>query len=159
MPKTKSSKKKKDPLRPKRPLTAFMRFSTHKRAELKQKHTDLSMTELSKLIGEAWRNATNEEKRPHQEQAATDHESYRVEMEKYKKLKPKRPRTAYAFYMKLNRAAIATKYPDKNPRELMQFVAAAWKACGVSEKDKYVKMAEEDRQRWAEQKSSGVSTQ
>ncbi len=159
MPKTKSSKKKKDPLRPKRPLTAFMRFSTFKRAELKVKHKDLSMTELSKLIGEAWRNASDEEKRPHQEQAAEDHEAYRLEMEKYNASKPKRPRTAYAFYMKLNRASIAQKYPDKNPRELMQYVAAAWKACGQQEKNKYVKMATEDRQRWSTQKNTTVSTQ
>tara|TARA_A100001015_G_scaffold147430_1_gene163477 strand:+ start:764 stop:1243 length:480 start_codon:yes stop_codon:yes gene_type:complete len=159
MPKSKSNKKKRDPLRPKRPLTAFMRFSTFKRSELKKKHSDLSMTELSKLIGEAWRNASDEEKRPHQEQAAEDHEEYRVKMEKYKEMKPKRPRTAYAFYMKINRQSIANKYPDKNPRELMQYVAAAWKACGTTEKDKYIKMAAEDRQRWSEQKTSSTVTQ
>ena len=150
MPKT---KKQRDPLRPKRPLTAFMRFSKVKRVELKTKHPELSMTELSKLIGEAWRNSTDTEKRPHQELAAVDHEKYRIEMEKYKKLKPKRPRTAYAFFMKLNRETIAKKYPEKNPRDLMTYVAAAWKSLKEAEKQKYVKMAEEDRQRWSEQKN------
>ena len=153
MPKSKSNKKKKDPLRPKRPLTAFMRFSTFKRSELKQKHSDLSMTELSKLIGEAWRNASDEEKRPHQEQAAEDHEEYRVKMEKYKEMKPKRPRTAYAFYMKLNRQSIANKYPT------LESSCNIWQPRGKhvdTEKDKYI-MASEDRQRWSEQKTSSVS--
>tara|TARA_B100000424_G_C22872920_1_gene464862 strand:- start:252 stop:716 length:465 start_codon:yes stop_codon:yes gene_type:complete len=150
------SKKSRDPNRPKRPLTAFMRFSKSKRQELKLKYPDKSMTDLSKLIGVAWKAADDLEKRPFQESAASDHELYRKEIEKYNKRKPKRPRTAYAFFMQTERSKVAKKYPEKNPRELMQYIALAWKQLSKEEKQTYTDMAVEDRQRWTNEKNNST---
>lgn len=151
MPKTK--KKEKDPNRPKRPLTAFMRYSSKRRSKIRLEDPTKSMIQISKIIGEEWRNLSANDKRPFHDAATKDHEEYRVAKEKYDASKPKRPRTSYALFMKTNRAYIAKKNPNVSPRELMKFIAAEWKALNSVEKEKYEKMAIEDRERWEKNKN------
>lgn len=146
MPKTK--KKEKDPNKPKRPLTAFMRYSSTRRSKIRSDDPTKSMIEISKIIGEEWRNLSVVDKRPYHDSATKDHEEYRIAKEKYDASKPKRPRTAYALFMKTNRAEIAEKNPSVSPRELMKFIAARWKGLNATEKSKYDQMALEDRERW-----------
>lgn len=150
MPKT---KKAKDPNRPKRPLTAFMRYSSKRRAKIRLDDPSKSMIQISKIIGEEWRNLSANDKRPFHDAATKDHEVYRIAKEKYDASKPKRPRTSYALFMKTNRAYIAKKNPNVSPRELMKFIAAEWKALNSVEKEKYEKMAIEDRERWEKNKN------
>lgn len=60
------SKKKvktpKDPNREKRPLTPYFIFASEKREEVKSKHADLKITEISKKLGEMWKGLSQEEK-------------------------------------------------------------------------------------------------
>lgn len=153
MPKNKKNKVK-DPNRPKRPLTAFMRYSSKRRSNIRLKDPSASMIQISKIIGEEWRNLSVTEKRPFHDAATRDHEVYRIAKEKYDASKPKRPRTSYALFMKTNRAAIAKKNPTVSPRDLMKFIAAEWKALNSNEKSKYEKMATEDRERWEKDRVS-----
>ena len=74
----------------------------------------------------------------------------------YDDSKPKRPRTAYAFYMKENRARIAKHHPNESPRDLMKYIAASWKECDDSEKSKYTKMAADDRERWSKDRAGSL---
>jgi hypothetical protein len=155
MPKTKT-KKKHDPNRPKRPLTAFMRYSASRRSVIRTENNDLSMIQISKIIGEEWRGLGDDGKRPFHDQAAADHEKYKTAKEAYDASKPKRPRTAYAFFMKENRAAIAAKNPGTTPRDLMKFIAADWKKLTDNGKAKYSKMASDDRERWDRDRAASL---
>jgi hypothetical protein len=56
---------KKNPLAPKRPPSAFLKFSKKRRSEMKSSNPDLSNTDVSMLLGEEWRNATAKEKEPY----------------------------------------------------------------------------------------------
>ena len=150
------SKKQKDPNRPKRPLTAFMCYSGKRRSEIRVAQPTMSMIEISKVIGDEWRNLSDSAKRPFHEKAGVAHEAYRIEKEKYDQSKPKRPRTAYASFMKDNRSKVAAKHKDTPPRELMKFIAEEWKAISDTEKGKYAKQALEDRERWLRDKSRPV---
>ena len=67
-----------------------------------------------------------------------------------------RPRTAYAFYMKENRARIAADHPEVSPRDLMKFIAAAWKELDTDGKGKYTKMALDDRERWTRDRAASL---
>lgn len=145
MPKT---KKVKDPNKPKRPLTAFMRYSSSRRSKIRQKQPQSSMIEISKIIGEEWRSLAESDKRPFHDAAAKDHEEYKIAKAAYDESKPKRPRTAYALFMKTNRASIAAKNPDVSPRDLMKFIASEWKQLKPDEKSYYDKLAADDRERW-----------
>jgi hypothetical protein len=67
-----------------------------------------------------------------------------------------RPQSSYAFFMRDARQSVAEEYPEKSPREFMteEFmtnVAVAWRATDESVKNKYVEMAEVDKQRYNEE--------
>ena len=141
------TKKIKDPNRPKRPLTAFMRYSSQRRSKIRVEDPTASMIQISKIIGDEWRNLNSTDKQPFHDAAAKDQEVYKLAKEAYDKTKPKRPRTAYALFMKTNRSMIAEKHPNVSPRDLMKYIATEWKSLTVDEKQKYVDMAKEDRKR------------
>lgn len=143
------SKKQKDPNRPKRPMTAFMCYSQERRPGIRVEQPSISMIEISKIIGGEWREMSDADKRPYHDTAGVAHEAYRIKKEAYDKSKPKRPRTAYAFFMKDNRACIAKKHPDTSPRDLMKYIAESWRGIDTTERDKYSNMALRDRERWA----------
>jgi len=151
MPKT---KKEKDPNRPKRPLTAFMRYSSTRRSKIRLEKPGMSMVEISKLIGEEWRNLCDNDKRPFHDAATKDHEEYKIAKAAYDKSKPKRPRTAYALFMKANRSSIAEEHPGVSPRDLMKHIAEKWKSLTSEEKSKYEKESQQDRIRWQKDRVS-----
>eukprot|EP00904_Undaria_pinnatifida_P003619 jgi/Undpi1/13258/HiC_scaffold_8.g02920.m1 len=60
----KQPRRKKDPRLPKPPVSAFMWFSRHHRAILKNEHRELSFCEIGKTVGALWKAAAVAEKRP-----------------------------------------------------------------------------------------------
>lgn len=68
---------KKDPSAPKRPMSAFLYFSQGKRKSISDKNPDMKNTEISRLLGEMWRNSTEEERRPHVEKEKEEREKYK----------------------------------------------------------------------------------
>jgi len=65
---------------PKRPMSAFLKYSQTRRKLVRKENPHMSNTDISRLLGEMWRNAGEEEKRSYEEQE-------RKERAKYKKLK------------------------------------------------------------------------
>ncbi|XP_021754323.1 high mobility group B protein 13-like isoform X2 [Chenopodium quinoa] len=82
---TKKTKKEKDPLKPKQPMSAFFLYSNERRADLLEKGHNL--LEASKIIGEEWKNMSEEQKTPYQKTANINKERYQQEMEVYKQKK------------------------------------------------------------------------
>lgn len=80
---------KKDPTAPKRNPSAFLLFSLTKRKELKGKNPDLKNTEISRILGELWRNTRAEEKRPFVEREQKERESYKERMSAWRIKKAK----------------------------------------------------------------------
>jgi hypothetical protein len=81
-PKDKSSKLK-DENAPKRPKSGYLFFAEKKRPEIKEENPDLKMTEISKVIGERWKEASPESKAKYAKKAEKDKERYKQEMEEY----------------------------------------------------------------------------
>merc|ERR1711971_187611 len=80
-------RKKKDPNAPKRASSAYMFFVKENRAKVKEENPDLSFGELGKLMGEKYRNLTEEEKKPYLEAAEKDKERSKRETEAYNNAK------------------------------------------------------------------------
>lgn len=76
-------KKVKDPNAPKRGTPAFMLFAQKKRADLKTADPSATLPSL-KEMGEAWKEASTEDKKPFTEIAEADAKRYRAEMDEYK---------------------------------------------------------------------------
>jgi high mobility group protein B3 len=69
---------KKDPSAPKRPMSAFLYYSQDKRRAIKEENPSLKNTEVSRILGDLWRNATDKEKKPHVDRELLEREKYKV---------------------------------------------------------------------------------
>ena len=151
MVKGNKKKRKRDPARPKRAMTPFLYFACEHRRKLKNRPEKLTLSEQSKLIAVQWKIIAD--KSPFEALAKQDKARYVAEMSLYTPPKKvKRPRSSYAFFMKDNRQTIAEAHPDKSPRELMGFIAEAWKKIEVDKKAYYIGIATEDKVRYVREK-------
>jgi len=75
---------KKDPSAPKRPMSAFLYFSQERRRIIKDKNPGMRNTEVSRVLGDMWRNAPEEERNPHIEREAREREKYKVAIAKWR---------------------------------------------------------------------------
>ncbi|XP_072961753.1 high mobility group B protein 6-like [Typha angustifolia] len=81
----KKSKKEKDPLKPKQPMSAFFLFSKERRTTLLKESNNI--LEIAKIAGEEWKNMTEEQKAHYEEIAKEQKEEYARQMEVYKQKK------------------------------------------------------------------------
>jgi hypothetical protein len=65
---------------PKRPLTAFLHFSTSRRDDVKTSHPEASVPDIARLLGHRWRAATDADKTPYVRMAELDKARYEVEL-------------------------------------------------------------------------------
>jgi hypothetical protein len=75
---------KKHPLAPKRPMSAFLKYSQTRRSVVKQENPDMSNTDVSRLLGEMWRGHSEKERRPYVEQEEGERAIYKREMAEFK---------------------------------------------------------------------------
>ncbi len=146
------SKRKRDPARPKRAMTPFLYYACEQRSILKARGDKMTLPEQSKYIARLWK--VVDDKSAYVEQSQKDRTRYNDEMSRYEPPKRiKRPRSSYAFFMKNVREKISNEHPDKNPRELMANIAEAWKEISDTDKAIYTTMAQEDKNRYAQEKA------
>ncbi|XP_054823545.1 high mobility group B protein 6 [Prosopis cineraria] len=82
---SKKSRKEKDPLKPKHPVSAFILYTNDRRAAILADNK--SILEVSKIVGDEWKNLTEDQKRPYEEIAKKNREKYIQDMEAYKQKK------------------------------------------------------------------------
>lgn len=80
---------KKHPLAPKRPMSAFLRYSKSLRQKVKHENPHVDNTDISRLLGHMWRNASAEEKEPYLKQELKERSIYKVEMAKWRMIQKK----------------------------------------------------------------------
>ncbi|KAE8722226.1 High mobility group B protein 6 [Hibiscus syriacus] len=83
----KKTKKERDPLKPKQPMSAFFLFSNERRAALLAEDKSNNILDVAKITGEEWKNMTEEQRRPYDEMAKKNKEKFMEEMEVYKQRK------------------------------------------------------------------------
>jgi len=172
LPKRKETKvrKPKDPKAPKRPLSSYIYFCSDKRAEIKEKFPDLKLTDIAKKLGDMWKKQKNTEKWV--AKATEDKLRYETELNDYepspgfKKPKaprkgPKRPMTAYICFCKDKRGEVVANNPELKAKEILVELGRLWKNDYLPDKkrEKWVKKAEEDKQRYEEEKTSSLEEQ
>ena len=75
---TKKTKKERDPLKPKQPMSSFFLFSNERRAALLAENKNV--LEAAKISGEEWKNITDEQRGPYEVMAKKNKEKYIQEM-------------------------------------------------------------------------------
>lgn len=76
---------KKDPSAPKRPMSAFLYFSQGRRKKIKDQNPDIKNTEVSRLLGEMWRNSSNEDRKPYVDKEKVEREKYKIAIAAWRK--------------------------------------------------------------------------
>ncbi|XP_029465631.1 transcription factor A, mitochondrial [Rhinatrema bivittatum] len=162
---------------PKRPLTAYFRYSVEQQPVLKKYNPDLKLGELAKKIGLAWKELPASQKQPYEAAAAADLQIYKDELARYKaQLTPaqikalkeeRRQRAAKRKSMRRKRELTILGKP-KRPRSAfnifmsehfqeakgismqakMKNLFEDWRRFSSSQKQSYVQLAEDDKVRY-----------
>lgn len=83
--KRKTTRKKKDPNAPKRSLSAYMFFANDNRDIVRAENPGITFGQVGKLLGEKWKELTDEDKVPYQTKADADKKRYEVDKAEYAK--------------------------------------------------------------------------
>lgn len=81
---------KKHPLAPKRPMSAFLKYSQKRRTRVKQENPDMSNTDVSRLLGEMWRNASAADRAPYVEEEERERAQYKEDIAMWRQEQAKR---------------------------------------------------------------------
>lgn len=146
---------------PKRSLTSYIYFTMDYRPQILRENPGASVPEISKLLGAKWKSATPAMRKKYDDLAAKDKIRYEREkanyvpdpnaaVDKKKKRKrdpnaPKRPKTAYIFYV-IHR--LENKRPQGDMKDAMKQFGVEWKKLSEREKQPYKAQAEKDKQRY-----------
>jgi len=156
-PKTRKTKKKKDPTRPKTPLNSYMFFTAANRQKIKDANPELKLTEISVKIGEVWRGLSEKKKKTFETMAKKDKDRYDEEMKNYtpseewvtehsksdsKKTK-KRTSTAWELWRKDHKVQIMNDNPEMSPTEKQEEIRRVWSSLTAEEKEPW--QSEADR--------------
>ncbi len=176
IPKGSKNKKVKDPNAPKRATTAYLIFMAEVRGKVKEENPNLKSNELSKIMGQMWRDMDSSDKKKYEDLAEKDKKRYKEEMESYsssdseteasdsdeKKVKkekkekkekkkkdpnaPKKVTTAYFYFMAEVRDQVKEENPDVKPAERSKIIGQMWR--DLEDKSKYEEMNENDKLRY-----------
>ena len=72
---------------------------------------------------------------------------------KNEKEQPKKPISAYFFYVKERRDSIIKELPNLNNKEIIKKMSEEWNALSDEKKKPYVQKAEEDKKRYENEKA------
>lgn len=102
---------KKHPLAPKRPMSAFLKYSQKRRSAVKEQNPDMSNTDVSRLLGEMWRNASSEERAPYVEQEELERAQYKAEIKKWRQEQAKADAASRASHRTVVTASLMDQPP------------------------------------------------
>ena len=119
-------------------------------------------TDIAKMVSQAWKDLTAEEREEWEEMARQDKARYEVEKSLYtgpwkvpaKKRSqkdpntPKRPMSAFLAYSHAKRAEVKQKSPGMNNAEISRVLAQMWKEAPEEEKKEHIEKEYELRQKY-----------
>jgi hypothetical protein len=166
--KKRKTKKKKDPNAPKRGMSGYMFFCKANRAAVKEGLPETAtLGEIGKAMGLKWKDTSEEDRKPYEDEAAADKERYQTEMSSYeppssddeggkkkKKRKkdpnaPKKALSSYMFFCKGERPAVKASLPEgATIGEIGKAMGAKWSSATDEDKVTYVAEAEADKIRY-----------
>lgn len=170
----KGAKRPVDENAPKKPLSAYFQWAADNRKKVAKGNDNLA--EITKKLGEMWRNLAADKKSKYETKAKKEQEAYKRLMAAYKltskfkdheqKLQeyqimmtlkpfrkdenmPKRALSAYMLFQQEKRPSIVEANPDAKVTEIMKLCAAAWKELSEKDKEPYVKKSKKASEKHA----------
>jgi hypothetical protein len=160
-----AKKEKRDPEAPMGAKNAFLFFSSEKRSEVKEQNIGMKPCDITKKLGEMWREMDDEDKEEFQHKAKEDKDRFNDEMGDYEpkegfkcpkkspkkeSLSPKRVRSSYIFFCCDKRQEVTDKLlsEGKKKTEVLTKLGKMWKELDDEDKKPYEKMVKNDKKRY-----------
>lgn len=133
-----------------------MLFGNDQRNVIQTKYPGIRVTEVVKMIAKQWQKLTKIQKQKYKEAAKRDKERFANELIELSKAQddtllykmPKKPLTAYMFFVRETRRKVAKDMPDIAPLDIMKEVGKIWKKVSEINMKRYKAMAEQDTLRY-----------
>lgn len=93
-------------------MSAFLKYSQKRRSVVKEKHPDLSNTDVSRLLGEMWRNESKQERAPYIEQEEKERALYKEQIQKFRGEQAKADAANRTTHKDVQKSAI--EYPQQS---------------------------------------------
>lgn len=103
---------KKDKTAPKRPMSAFLFYSQDKREGIKATNPGIKNTEISRILGDKWRNAPISERTPYLNREKRERSIYMRNMEKWRMKKEKHKKFCVKNILHETYDSITREYDD-----------------------------------------------
>jgi len=175
----KRKQKKKDPNRPKNPMSAYMLYSNHRRPQVMADNPGMKFGEVTKYIAAQFRELDSSTRKKWDKRSMKDKQRFQREMANYtppddstdsddsdrvgkkKKRKkdpnaPKKALSSYMYFMNRNRARIKEANPDASFGDVARLVAAEFRSLTPDQKKIYEDLAAKDRLRYQKEMSKFV---
>ena len=174
---TGSKKKQRDPMAPKRNLSAYLLYQNAMRDQFKSDNPGMTFGQLSKYTSHMYKSLTPDEKSQWEDRAATDKERYTEEMKHYipphgfdqqgclmaefavprKNSRrnpkdpnmPKRARGSFVLFTKDERPKIQMENPSIKFTDLGAVLGERWRSLVPDDRKRYDELAEQDKIRFA----------
>jgi hypothetical protein len=150
------------------PKTAWIYYCNEKRAAMSADGGLHAFGAVSKILSPMWKALSPTKKAPYNQLALADKERYETDkaaltkedlyilqtLKKAKKQKtqnstgPKKPLSAYMFFVKTERAAIVAANPGKDFKDIGRILGKTWKDLTSVEQQPFVDMNAKDKQRY-----------
>mmetsp|Transcript_28284 Transcript_28284/g.53168 ORF Transcript_28284/g.53168 Transcript_28284/m.53168 type:complete len:406 (+) Transcript_28284:352-1569(+) len=151
-------KYKKAPQAPRRFKSSYMFFSTYKHKQIREdlaKKGDTSKpstTEVAKMVSQAWKDLTEEEREKWEEMGRKDKARYEMEKSMYSgpwkvpatgkrdkdPTRPKRPMSAFLSYSEKKRSIVKAQNREAKTAEISRILAQMWKDAPEEEKKEFI---------------------
>jgi len=145
--------------KPRRNKSAFLLFSSEKRALLKASSENLNSNQMMAKLAELWNNISPEERRRYDMEAIEEKKRYLQELELFKKGNPfagevhnktkknhiKKPCSAYGIFVKEATVEIKKENPGLLMADVLKIVSQRWKNLSEDEKLQYQEKALQEK--------------
>lgn len=175
---TKNAKRPTDENAPKHPLSAYMQWACDKRTKVVEDNPDSGATEITKLLGNMWRDIKPTEKKKYTDNYETSKKrydnlmnaykhssSFREHQEKLEAFKlhqtkkpfkkdpnaPKRPASAYILFTGAEREKVVKKNPDAKVTDIMKLLGEEWGKLSTTKKATWEKKAVKAKEDYAKE--------
>ena len=124
--------------KPKRPLNSYMLYCKEQRIKLKEEYPNLKVTEIASMMGSNWKELSESEKLPYQEEAKRLSEAHSNKIAEFeRKLPPKKPAGPFVLFAKDIRPQINEEFPDSDFVEKSKIAANRWNEADEATKAHY----------------------
>ena len=134
----KESKRMKDPLAPRKPLSPYMEFVWEQRKLVDNNLESLTLAEAGRELGRRWKSLEPEEKQKFVDKSKENRDKYDKEMEEYRKIQkpmpPKKPPSTYVEFFKIEKKKVLEEFGSLREGELGKEVGKRWRELPREEK-------------------------